>query len=83
MQGDAAVLEVLNDVVFTQVMLAAWDDDKTAELGRRVLAEGTAAFTPALWRGRPVQRVSVSSWATSEADVHRTVDAVRRVAASL
>ncbi|MGH3506078.1 MAG: pyridoxal phosphate-dependent decarboxylase family protein [Nocardioidaceae bacterium] len=72
-------LELLNDVVFTQVMIAARDDETTAELGRRILTEGTAVLTPATWRGRAVQRCSVSSWATTEADVDRTVDAVRRM----
>jgi len=71
--------EVLNDVVFTQVMTSYGDDERTAEVGRRLLAEGTAVFTPATWRGRAAQRCSVSNWATTEADVEQTVDAVRRV----
>lgn len=75
-------VEVLNDVVFTQVLTAYGDDARTAEVGRRLLAEGTAVFTPATWRGRAAQRCSVSSWATTEADVDRTVDAVRRVLAA-
>jgi glutamate/tyrosine decarboxylase-like PLP-dependent enzyme len=82
--GLAAIdgVEVLNDVVFTQVLTAFGDDQRTAEVGRRLLAEGTAVFTPATWRGRSAQRCSVSSWATTEADVERTVDAVRRVVAT-
>ncbi len=71
--------EVLNDVVFTQVMTSYGDDERTAEVGRRLLAEGTAVFTPATWRGRAAQRCSVSNWATTEVDVEQTVDAVRRV----
>jgi glutamate/tyrosine decarboxylase-like PLP-dependent enzyme len=76
-------VEIVNDVVFTQVMLRLQDDDRTDELGRRILADGTAVFTPARWRGRAVQRCSVSSWATTEDDVERTVDAVRRLVAEL
>jgi hypothetical protein len=81
--ADIDGVEVVNDVVFTQVMTAFGDDDSTAEVGRRLLAEGTAVFTPATWRGRATQRCSVSSWATSEADVHRSVDAVRRIVAGM
>ncbi len=76
-------VEVVNDVVFTQVMTAFGDDARTTEVGRRLLAGGDAVFTPAIWRGRGVQRCSVSSWATTAADVDRTVDAVRRVVSTL
>jgi glutamate/tyrosine decarboxylase-like PLP-dependent enzyme len=76
-------VEVVNEVVFTQVMTSFGDDARTAEVGRRLLAGGEAVFTPATWRGRGVQRCALSSWATTPADVDRTVEAVRRVAATL
>jgi len=76
-------VEVVNEVVFTQVMTSFGDDARTAEIGRRLLAGGEAVFTPATWRGHGVQRCSLSSWATTAADVERTVEAVRRVAATL
>jgi glutamate/tyrosine decarboxylase-like PLP-dependent enzyme len=76
-------IEVVNDVVFTQAMFAAGDDEQTAELGRRLLADGTIVVTPAHWRGRAVQRCSVSNWLTGPDDIARTIDAVRRMAADL
>ena len=84
-EGFAAVdgVEVVNDVVFTQVMFRLSTDERTAELGRRLLAEGTCVVTPAVWGGRAVQRCAVSNWSTSETDVTATVDAVRRVVAGL
>lgn len=83
--GLAAIpgVEVVNEVAFTQVMTSFGDDARTAEAGRRLLAGGEAVFTPATWRGRAVQRCSLSSWATTPADVDRTVEAVRRVVATL
>jgi hypothetical protein len=30
------------------------------------------------WRGRDVIRVSVSNWSTDDADIERSVDALRR-----
>ena len=72
-------VEVVNDVVFTQVMFRLSTDERTAELGRRLLADGTCVVTPAVWHGHAVQRCAVSNWSTTEADVDATVDAVRRV----
>ncbi|QMW65460.1 aspartate aminotransferase family protein [Mumia sp. ZJ1417] len=76
-------VEVVNDVAYTQVMLRLETDALTTEAGERILAEGTAVLTPAEWDGRAVLRCSVSSWATTEDDVERTVAAVERVLADL
>jgi glutamate/tyrosine decarboxylase-like PLP-dependent enzyme len=76
-------VEVLNDVVFTQVMVRFGDDERTVEMGRRLLAEGTCVITPATWRGQAVQRCSMSSWATTPEDVDRSVDAIRRILNSI
>lgn len=70
-------IEVLNDVVYTQVMFRLSSDDATRELGAAILAEGTAAVTGAEWRGRAALRCSMSSWATTPRDVAMTVDAIR------
>ena len=43
-------VEVRNAVEFTQVLTAFGDDERTIEAGRRLLADGTAVFTPATWR---------------------------------
>jgi len=76
-------LEVLNDVPFTQVCLAAGDDASTAALGEWLRAEGTAWASSSAWRGRTVVRFSVSNYGTDRDDVRRTVDAVARGAAAL
>ena len=76
-------VEVVNDVVFTQVMFRLSSDERSAEAGRRLLADGTCVVTPATWEGRAVQRCSVSNWSTTERDVDLTVDAVRRIVATL
>lgn len=78
-----AGLEVLNDVVFTQVCLAAGDDAQTAALGEWLRAEGTAWASSSTWRGRTVLRFAVSNHGTDADAVRRTVDAVRRGAAAL
>jgi glutamate/tyrosine decarboxylase-like PLP-dependent enzyme len=72
-------VEVVNDVVFTQVMASFGSDDVTRSVADRLLREGTAWMTPSTWHGRAVLRISVSNWRTTDADVDRTLDAVRRV----
>jgi glutamate/tyrosine decarboxylase-like PLP-dependent enzyme len=77
--GLAAIRDVriLNRVDYTQVMFCAASDEKTRALGAAILAEGTAAVTGAEWRGRAALRCSMSSWATTDEDVERTVRAIR------
>jgi glutamate/tyrosine decarboxylase-like PLP-dependent enzyme len=73
--------EVLNDVVFTQVCASFGSDERTQEVVRRVLADGTAWMSGSRWHGRAVLRISVSNWSTSDDDVRRSIDALRRAAA--
>jgi glutamate/tyrosine decarboxylase-like PLP-dependent enzyme len=75
--------EVLNDVELTQVCVAFGDDERTQEVVRRVLEDGTAWMSGSTWRGRSVLRISVSNWSTTEEDVARSLDAVRRATAAV
>ncbi len=81
-RGAAAIdgAEVLNDVVFTQVCVSFGDDERTREVGRRLMADGTTWMTGSTWQGRAVLRISVSNWSTNEDDVRRSLDALRRAA---
>lgn len=74
---------VLNEVVFTQVCASFGSDERTDDVVRRVLDEGTTWMSGSTWRGQRVLRVSVSNWSTSEEDVARSLDAVRRAVAGL
>jgi glutamate/tyrosine decarboxylase-like PLP-dependent enzyme len=80
--GVAAIpgAQVLNDVVFTQVLVAFGDDDTTRRIGRQVLEDGTFVATPSTWRGRAVLRMSMSNWSTGEAEVDRSLATLRRLA---
>lgn len=73
--------EVLNDVEYTQVCVSFGSDERTEAVVARMLEDGTAWMTGSRWRGRSVLRVSVSSWATTDRDVERSVEALRRAAA--
>ena len=74
--------EVLNDVVYTQVCAAFGSDEHTQDVVRRVLEDGTAWMSGSRWRGRAVLRISVSNWSTTDADVERSLEALRRAAAA-
>ena len=81
--GDIPDATVLNDVVFTQVCATFGTDQRTEEVVRRLFADGTAWMTGSTWHGRSVLRVSVSNWSTTEHDVERSLDAVRKAVSAL
>ena len=70
--------EVLNDVVFTQVSTAWGDDDDTQAVEQALMADGETWMTGSTWRGRRVLRIAVSNWATDDAQVERTLQALDR-----
>jgi glutamate/tyrosine decarboxylase-like PLP-dependent enzyme len=72
--------EVLNDVVYTQASVSFGDDERTRAVTARLIADGDAWMSGSRWHDRDVLRVSVSSWATDEPAVERSLEAVRRAA---
>ena len=74
---------VVNDVSFTQVCATFGSDQRTEEVVRRLLADGTAWMSGSTWRDRSVLRISVSNWSTTGNDVERGLDAVRRAVIGL
>ena len=77
----AAGYEVLNDVVLNQVLVSFGDDASTARIIRAIQEEGTCWCGGTLWRGRKAMRISVSSWATTDADVTRSLQAMLAITA--
>lgn len=75
-------VEVLNDVVYTQVCFAVRDDARTQAVGAALVADGETWISGSRWRDRAVLRVSVSNWSTDADDVARTLAAVRRAVAA-
>lgn len=72
--------EVLNDIVLNQVLVAFGDDDTTHRVIAGIQEDGTCWCGGTRWHGRAAMRISVSSWATTEADVERSLAAMLRVA---
>lgn len=72
---EAEGFQILNDVVFNQVLAACESDAITAETMRHMQASGECWAGGASWQGKTVIRISVCSWATTEADITRSVRA--------
>jgi glutamate/tyrosine decarboxylase-like PLP-dependent enzyme len=84
-------VEILNEVVLNQVLVRfhrpggpaeAADpgslDALTRDVIARVQADGTCWLSGTTWQGKAAMRISVSSWATAEADVDASAAAILR-----
>jgi glutamate/tyrosine decarboxylase-like PLP-dependent enzyme len=77
----AAGYEILNDVVINQVLVSFGSPEKTLRTIARLQAEGTCWCGSTVWQGHTAMRISVSSWATTEDDVDRSLSAMLKAAA--
>ena len=73
--------EILNEVVLNQVLVSFGDALRTRQVIERVQRDGTCWCGPTEWQGRTAMRISVSSWATRDEDVERSVAAILHAAA--
>jgi glutamate/tyrosine decarboxylase-like PLP-dependent enzyme len=76
-------VSIANDVVLNQVLVGFGGDERTDRVIEGVQRDGTCWMGGTTWRGRRLMRISVSNWTTTEADVDRSVEAIRRVLASV
>jgi glutamate/tyrosine decarboxylase-like PLP-dependent enzyme len=77
---EAAGCQILNDVVLNQVLVSFGSADITRRVIQRVQQEGTCCCGRTEWQGHVAMRISVSSWATTEEDVQRSLDVILRIA---
>jgi glutamate/tyrosine decarboxylase-like PLP-dependent enzyme len=74
-------IAILNDVVLNQVLVRFGDDDeRTRAVIAAVQEDGTCWAGGTTWHGQAAMRISVSSWATTDADIDRSADAIIRCA---
>ena len=72
----AAGVEVLNDVVLNQVVVAFGNDKRTKRVVAALQEARECWCGGTRWHGREAMRVSVSAWATTQADIERTRRAI-------
>ncbi len=72
--------EVLNEVVLNQVLVSFGDANTTSKVIADLQADGTCWFGGTVWQGHKAMRISVSSWATTDSDVERSLNAILKFA---
>jgi glutamate/tyrosine decarboxylase-like PLP-dependent enzyme len=76
----AAGHEILNEVVLNQVLVSFGDAERTKRITQAVQDDGTCWCGITVWQGRTAMRISVCSWATTDADVEQSIEAIVRIA---
>ena len=76
----SAGVRVLNEVVLNQVLVLFGSPEETQRVIAAVQADGTCWCGGTVWQGQTAMRISVSSWATTDEDVDRSVDAMVSIA---
>jgi glutamate/tyrosine decarboxylase-like PLP-dependent enzyme len=72
--------EIINDVVINQVMVSFGSDEATRAVMAAIQQDGTCWCGGTVWHGRTAMRISVSSWATTDADVELSIAAILNAA---
>lgn len=76
----AAGFRVRNDVVLNQVLVSFGTPDVTHRVIAAIQRDGTCWCGGTQWQGHAAMRISVSSWATTDADVEASIAAIVRIA---
>ncbi len=79
----AAGHQVLNDVVLNQVLVSFGEEARTRRVIAGIQAEGTCWVGPTVWQGKTAMRISVCGWATTDADVEKSLKAMIATAAAV
>lgn len=76
----SAGFEVLNSVVINQVLVSFGDSNLNEKIVSEIQNDGTCWLGTSKWKSKTVMRISVSSWATTEEDVEKSLEAILRIA---
>lgn len=76
-------LQILNDVVYNQIVVHYDNDDKTEALVKGVQESGVCWLGGAKWSGKSVMRISVCSYKTSYEDIEKSAEEILRIAKEL
>jgi glutamate/tyrosine decarboxylase-like PLP-dependent enzyme len=71
---------VLNDVVLNQVLVSFGAPELTNAVIAEIQRDGTCWCGGTVWQGQTAMRISVSSWASTEEDVEKSLAAIIRIA---
>jgi glutamate/tyrosine decarboxylase-like PLP-dependent enzyme len=68
--------QILNDVDLNQVLVKFEDEETTRRVIAKVQNEGICWCGSTFWHEETAMRISVSSWATCEEDIERSISAI-------
>jgi len=71
---------ILNDIVLNQVLVKFKDAETTLRVIKAVQQSGDCWCGGTVWHGETAMRISVSSWATTEEDIERSIEAIIAIA---
>jgi glutamate/tyrosine decarboxylase-like PLP-dependent enzyme len=72
--------DILNNVVINQVLVSFGSAEINEKIISEIQQDGTCWVGGSKWKGKTVMRISVSSWATTDEDVEKSLDAIIRIA---
>jgi glutamate/tyrosine decarboxylase-like PLP-dependent enzyme len=75
-----AGFSILNEVVLNQVLVSFGDAVTTQKIIKQIQEDGTCWCGGTTWQGKGAMRISVSSWATTDDDVERSLNAMIGIA---
>jgi len=67
---------VLNDVTLNQVLVAFGSAERTRQVVAAIQEDGVCWCGGTTWQGREAMRISVSSWATTDDDIERSLTSI-------
>jgi len=73
--------EILNEVALNQVLVGFGAPERTRRVIEEIQAGGVLWCSGTVWQGHTAMRISVSSWATTAADVERSLEGIRAAVA--
>ena len=71
--------QVLNDVVLNQVLVSFASPEETRRVIAAIQSDGTCWCGGTQWHGHTAMRISVSSWATTDDDVEKSLTAILKI----
>jgi threonine aldolase len=77
---EVAGYQVLNEVVLNQVLVSFGSPETTRRVIAGIQQDGTCWCGGTEWHGHAAMRISVSSWATTDRDIDRSLEAIIRIA---
>jgi threonine aldolase len=67
--------EIVNEVVFNQVLVVCDSDKVTNNIIKNIQSSGECWAGGTIWDGKAAIRISICSWVTTEEDISRTARA--------